>query len=696
MFTLNEKFCGSFVTAISALIISALLSFSAFAYDVESDSTGNVIYVLLDNQNAGAVYHSISISVSSAPAFINGVSASLIPETVPGQAMRLAAVDFNVNSNAVVGQSGDLVLQIGAVAAGNSVSTSMVVPLEVAASAQAAQGHVGTGIPYADPDGVDTDGDGANDSAEITFGSDLNDASSIPGDGSIISSVNVPLMLLPFYWLAGLGLTVVAMRSLRLSKLTDQSGSALPATLVFLSAIAALMISLYAHAGATTRIQLTASLPDLSSIETEITATQAVTATASSTGGAGGANLAVDGSMATRWESQHGIDPSWIVLDFGSQVDLTSISIFWEAANAANYQIQGSNNNASWTTLISETGGQFGDRTDTHALNGSYRYLRIYGTARSSGNMWGYSIWEIVVYGQAVLGTDTDNDGVADSQDACANTPQNTVVGANGCEPGVFGGYDAPTSYPGYTLAWSDEFNGNQLDANNWTHEIGTGCPNLCGWGNNELQYYRAENTSVANGLLTIEARDESYFGRDYTSSRIKSQGKQFFTYGRVDVRAILPEGTGLWPAIWMLGESISTVGWPRSGEIDIMEMRGNEPNKVLAAGHWLNASNNHQYYSSESIWNGSDVSPVLASGTFADEFHVFSIVWDANSISWYLDGATQPFHVLDTSPSSLSEFQENFFLLFNIAIGGNFLPNPNGTAQFPQKMIIDYVRVYQ
>ncbi len=678
------------------LLLAGIFALQAQAFDVESDSSGNVVYVLLDNVNPGAVYHSITISASSTPSFVNGVSASLLPETVPGQQMRLAAIDFNVDVNATVGDSGDLVLQIDAIAAGALASTDLVVPLTVVASASAAQGYVGTGLPYADPDGIDTDGDGAKDSAEIAFGSDLNDANSLPGDGNLISSVNVPLLVLPFTFALGLLIASIGIKASGARNSLRQIGAVLPALLIMLLGLGTLLYALQAQAGTATRIQLTAALPDLNTVESELTQTQAVTVTASSTGAAGGPELAVDGSMGTRWESQHGIDPSWITIDFGTQVDLTGISIFWEAANAEDYQVQLSNDNSNWTTQINYQFGQFGDRTDSHALSGSYRFVRIYATSRSVGNMWGYSIWEIDVTGVAPLGSDADNDGVADVQDGCANTPADTIVGSNGCELGTFGGYDAPTSYPGMTMVWSDEFNGNQLDLNNWTHEVGTGCPGLCGWGNNELQYYRAENTTVQNGLLTIEAKQQSFAGSAYTSSRIKTQGKQSFKYGRIDIRAILPQGTGLWPALWMLGESISTVGWPASGEIDIMEMRGNEPNKILGTAHWQNAGGAHSYYSSEYIWNGTDTSPVLPTGTFADEFHVFSLVWTAQSLEWYLDDATQPFHVMDTTPAALSEFQEEFFFLFNIAVGGNFLPNPDGSAVFPQKLIVDYIRVYQ
>jgi len=245
------------------------------------------------------------------------------------------------------------------------------------------------------------------------------------------------------------------------------------------------------------------------------------------------------------------------------------------------------------------------------------------------------------------------------------------------------GGYVSPTSYPGYTLVWNDEFSGVLLNPSDWTFELGTGSN---GWGNNELQYYRSQNTSVANGLLTIEAREENFGGRNYTSSRIKTQTKQKFLYGKIDIRAAMPRGQGLWPALWMLGESITSVGWPASGEIDIMEMIGGSGNEGTVHGtvHWDNAGGHASY--------GGDTS--LSSGTFADEFHVFGIEWDSTKIRWFLDGVQ--YHVIDITSAGLSEFQEEFFFIFNVAVGGNWPGSPDGSTFFPQRMLVDYVRVFE
>jgi len=152
-------------------------------------------------------------------------------------------------------------------------------------------------------------------------------------------------------------------------------------------------------------------------------------------------------------------------------------------------------------------------------------------------------------------------------------------------------GYSTPMSYPGYNLVWNDEFEGTSLSSD-WTFELGTGNN---GWGNSELQYYREENAEVRDGMLVITAKEENFGGRNYTSSRIITQGAQSFQYGRIDIRAAVPYGQGIWPALWMLGDNFNTVGWPRCGEIDIMEMVGGSPradggdNKVFGTIHWDN-----------------------------------------------------------------------------------------------------------
>lgn len=436
------------------------------------------------------------------------------------------------------------------------------------------------------------------------------------------------------------------------------------------------VMSAATFAGSPVRLQVVESVTNLNTISKKLFAT----ATASSSGSSGGASAAVDGNLATRWESQFNTDPSTLTLDLGAPRNLSQVVIYWETANAATYNIEGSNNNSNWTILSSYSGGTFAPRTDTAAITGTYRYIRMNGLSRPAENVYGYSIYEMEVYGISTITSDSDSDGVDDTVDECPNTLPDTAVRNNGCDISLIGGYESPTSYPGYSLVWSDEFSGTELNADDWTHETGNGCPNLCGWGNNELQSYRSQNTTVADGHLTIEAK----IGNGYTSSRIKTQGKQSFQYGRIDIRAKLPRGNGMWPALWMLGESISTVGWPRSGEIDIMEMIGGSNSTTLGTAHWYDGGHNYI---------GSSTS--LSSGEFADEFHVFSIIWTAQSISWYLDDQTSPFYVLDITPSVRSEFRNEFFFLFNIAIGGT-LGGTVDNNNLPQTMVVDYVRVFQ
>lgn len=249
------------------------------------------------------------------------------------------------------------------------------------------------------------------------------------------------------------------------------------------------------------------------------------------------------------------------------------------------------------------------------------------------------------------------------------------------------GGFTSPASYPGYNLVWADEFDGPTLNTSDWTFEMGDGCPDLCGWGNNELQYYRDDNTSIVNGHLVITAKRQNYANRDYTSSRLITKGKRQFKFGRIDIRAALPEGQGLWPALWMLGTNIDAVGWPACGEIDIMELAGNLPNRVLGTVHFKNDQGQHQYITQSKYLSGN--------ANFQDEFHVFSINWENNLIEFLVDGEVY-YTVTPANVNGPYPFNKNFFFIFNVAVGGNFPGNPDNSTPFPQHMIVDYVRVFQ
>ncbi len=260
------------------------------------------------------------------------------------------------------------------------------------------------------------------------------------------------------------------------------------------------------------------------------------------------------------------------------------------------------------------------------------------------------------------------------------------VVVTGGKEISREDGFVSPWVYDGYELLWNDEFDGTRLKDQYWTYDLGDGCPN-CGWGNNELQYYRKNNATVSDDLLIIEARKESYQNKNYTSARVKTQGLKTFKYGRIDIRALLPEGQGIWPALWMLGANITSVGWPSCGEIDIMEMIGGNGREKTVHGtlHWAGNGGEH-------LQAGSGKS--LSSGTYADEYHVFSIIWNEFSIKWLINN--QQYHVISITPADLSEFHQNFFLIFNLAVGGNWPGNPDSTTKFPQQLKVDYVRVFK
>ena len=244
-------------------------------------------------------------------------------------------------------------------------------------------------------------------------------------------------------------------------------------------------------------------------------------------------------------------------------------------------------------------------------------------------------------------------------------------------------GYVAANSYAGMSLAWSDEFNGKTINTAYWTHETGGG-----GWGNNELQNYTnsTNNSFMSSGCLVLEARRETVGNNNYTSARIISKDKKTFTYGRVDIRAKLPKGQGIWPALWMLGNNISTNWWPACGEIDIMELLGHQPNKTYATIHWGNAGGGSTHI-------GNNYS--LSTESFNDKFHVFSMKWEVDKMMFYVDDVLI-FTAQKSQVTGNYPFDKPFFFIMNIAVGGNWPGNPDGNTTFPQRMMVDYVRVYQ
>jgi hypothetical protein len=228
------------------------------------------------------------------------------------------------------------------------------------------------------------------------------------------------------------------------------------------------------------------------------------------------------------------------------------------------------------------------------------------------------------------------------------------------------------------TLVWSDEFNSGSLNTNIWNYELGAG-----GWGNNELQKYTdaVANVHLDSGYLHISALNPS--SGSYTSGRITTMGRKEFKNCMVEIRAMLPEGKGLWPAFWMLGANFSSVGWPSCGEIDIMEYLGHTPSTSYGALHWN--LNGHTYVTG--TYN-------LSSDKFSSGFHVFSLTWTPSKINWHVDGNI----FFSKNRSEINEFPIELpqFFIINLAVGGNWPGNPDETTTFPQHLIVDYIRVYQ
>ncbi|OEK05607.1 glycoside hydrolase [Roseivirga misakiensis] len=241
----------------------------------------------------------------------------------------------------------------------------------------------------------------------------------------------------------------------------------------------------------------------------------------------------------------------------------------------------------------------------------------------------------------------------------------------------------------GWEIVWQDEFDSETLDVSKWTAYVGDGCPELCGFGNNELQYYsdRPGNVRIEDGKLIIEAHNDSLGNRAYSSAKLVTKGKADWQYGRFEVRAKIPGGKGNWPAIWMLPRENKYGGWPRSGEIDIMETVGYAPGMVHGTVH--TQSFNHMY--------GTQKGDSTLVSDFDENFHVYSVEWFRNRIDFFIDG--ERYHSFDNTGKGADDwpFDHPFYLILNVAIGGSW-GGKNGIANdiFPNRMEIDYVRVYE
>ncbi|MEV6862182.1 discoidin domain-containing protein [Streptosporangium subroseum] len=376
---------------------------------------------------------------------------------------------------------------------------------------------------------------------------------------------------------------------------------------------------------------------------------------------------AFDRDPATRWATSSTtgwVDPGWISVDLGATAQIKKVVLQWDPAYARAFQIQVSPDGNAWTPIYSTTTGT--GFKQTLNVTGSGRYVRMYGTQRATA--YGYSLWEFQVWGTG---------------------------GAPITPPPL-----PPDPAVPPRLVWSDEFNGaagTKPDAAKWKPETGPGV-------NNELQYYTNNDNASMDGAgsLVMEARKQVTAGsgcpRDplsgsttcqYTSSRLNTYGKFSFTYGRVEAR-IKPSGTkGIWPAFWLLGADFFDQNrpWPYVGEIDIMEHVGKEPHNVYSTIH-----------APAYFGGGGFGSPYTIAGNFNDAFHVFAVDWNSKGMRFTVDGNL--IHEVNRETLEATRgpwvFDHPFFMILNNAVGGDWPGPPDATTVFPQRMLVDYVRVYQ
>ncbi|NEA37170.1 discoidin domain-containing protein [Streptomyces sp. SID13031] len=376
---------------------------------------------------------------------------------------------------------------------------------------------------------------------------------------------------------------------------------------------------------------------------------------------------AFDLDPASRWATTTDsgwVDPGWISVDLGATAQIDKVILQWDPASAKAYQIQVSNDNVNWTQIYTTAAGP--GFKETLNITGSGRYVRMYGTQRNTP--YGYSLWEFQVYGTGGAPT-TPPTPPADP----ANPPQ---------------------------LVWSDEFNsaaGTKPDANKWRADPGNG-------QNGELQVYTNHNNTQMDGAghLVLEARREVTPGSacpidpvsgsgtcQYTSARMNTGTKFDTTYGKIEARIQVPKGNGLWPAFWMMGSDFLTGRpWPYNGEIDIMEILGRETTKGYSTLHAPAYNGAGGYGGTYGLPGGAD---------FANAFHTWTMLWNSTSITYQVDGTTV--FVVDKAQLEATRgpwiYDHPFYLILNLAVGGDFPGPPNAATPFPARMLVDYVRVY-
>ncbi|MEU4422397.1 discoidin domain-containing protein [Actinoplanes sp. NPDC024001] len=366
------------------------------------------------------------------------------------------------------------------------------------------------------------------------------------------------------------------------------------------------------------------------------------------------ADKAFDNDPASRWATNPTggwVDPGWIQVDLGATAQISQVVLQWDPAYARSYQIQVSADGANWTSIYSTTTGD-GLKDVINAI-GTGRYVRMYGTARSSA--YGYSLWEFSVYG----------------------------TGGNPTAPPA---KPADPTFPATRLVFSDEFNGaagSKPDGAKWTMD--PGFPQ-----NGEIQYYTPDSANASmngTGALVIEARREASNGRDYTSHRMNTSNKFHVQYGRIEARIRVPKGNGLWPAFWLMGEDfLQGRPWPYNGEIDIMEVLGRNTSEAYSTLH-------------APAYNGAGgYGQKYATPDLSLDFHTYAAEWDSKGIRFFLDGR----QVFDANKETVENtrgpwiYDHKFYLILNLAVGGDF-PGPiDASTPFPSRMLVDYVRVYQ
>jgi beta-glucanase (GH16 family) len=372
--------------------------------------------------------------------------------------------------------------------------------------------------------------------------------------------------------------------------------------------------------------------------------------------------MAFDRDPATRWATSSTtgwVDPGWIYVDLGATAQIKRVVLQWDPAYARSFQIQVSPNATDWTSIYSTTTGT--GFKQTLDVTGTGRYVRMYGTQRATA--YGYSLWEFQVWGTG---------GAPVAPPPLPPDPRNPPA-----------------------LVWSDEFNGaagTKPDAAKWNADIGTG-------PNNELEYYTNHNNAAMDGTgsLVLEARREATPGSacpggacQYTSARINTANKFHFAYGRVEARIKVPKGNGFWPAFWMMGADFLTGRpWPYNGEVDIMEILGKDVKTAYSTIHAPAYNGGAGIGSPYKLAGGAD---------FSADFHIWAANWDSKGIVFTLDGQTV--FTIDKAQVEQTRgpwvYDHPFYIILNLAVGGDWPGPPDGTTPFPSRMLVDYVRVYQ